>query len=47
MLRMAEGLARLPDDQRMALDPRHQRGLADAVAGRELDPSTAAAGPGR
>ena len=41
---MAEGLAQLADDQRMALELRHLRGLAVADVGRELDWSTASVG---
>jgi len=42
LLRMADGLAQLPDDQRMALELRHLRGLAVAEVARAMDRSTAA-----
>jgi len=41
---MAQGLARLPDDQRIALELRHLRGLAVAEVAREMGRSTAAVG---
>ncbi len=44
LLRMAEGLARLPDDQRTALESRHLRGLAVAEVAREMGRSAAAVG---
>jgi RNA polymerase sigma-70 factor, ECF subfamily len=44
LLRMAEGLAGLPDDQRIALELRHLRGLAVAAVGREMGRSNAAVG---
>src|SRR5262245_21397009 len=44
LLRMAEGLAALPDDQRVALELRHLRGLAVAEVAREMGRSTAAVG---
>jgi RNA polymerase sigma-70 factor (ECF subfamily) len=44
LLRMAEGLAALPDDQRVALELRHLRGLAVAEVAREMGRSPAAVG---
>jgi RNA polymerase sigma-70 factor (ECF subfamily) len=44
LLRMAEGLAVLPDDQRVALELRHLRGLAIAEVAREMGRSPAAVG---
>jgi RNA polymerase sigma-70 factor (ECF subfamily) len=44
LLRMAEGLAGLPDDQRIALELRHLRGLAVAEVAREMGRSPAAVG---
>jgi RNA polymerase sigma-70 factor, ECF subfamily len=44
LLRMAEGLAGLPDDQRIALELRHLQGLPIADVAREMGRSTAAVG---
>ena len=44
LLRVAEALSRLPDDQRMALELRHLRSLAVAEVAREMGRSTAAVG---
>src|SRR3954451_20333783 len=44
LLRMAEALAGLPDDQRTALELRHLRGLAVAEVAREMGRSPAAIG---
>jgi RNA polymerase sigma-70 factor (ECF subfamily) len=44
LLRMAEGLAGLPDDQRVALELHHLRGLPVAAVAREMGRSTAAVG---
>jgi RNA polymerase sigma-70 factor (ECF subfamily) len=44
LLRMAQALAGLPDDQRSALELRHLRGQAVAEVAREMGRSTAAVG---
>jgi RNA polymerase sigma-70 factor (ECF subfamily) len=44
LLRMAEAMGKLPDDQRTALELRHLRGLAIAEVARAMGRSTAAVG---
>ena len=44
LLRLAEALARLPDDQRRAVELRHLRGLAVGEIGQLMERSTAAVG---
>ena len=44
LLRLAQALAQLPEDQRMAIEAHHLRGLPVAEVARELDRSEGAAG---
>jgi RNA polymerase sigma-70 factor (ECF subfamily) len=44
LLQMAEGIAGLPDDQRVALELHHLRGLPVATVAQEMGRSTAAVG---